>query len=42
MAQLQTHDHGLPLLFYGDSYRFPDIFHTIRLLGQRAPTNKEE
>jgi Xaa-Pro aminopeptidase len=21
-----------PLLFYGDSYRFPDIFHTIRFL----------
>src|SRR5258708_6750640 len=24
--------NGAPLLFYGDSYRFPDIFHTIRFL----------
>ena len=24
--------NGAPLLFYGDSYRFPDIYHTIRFL----------
>ena len=23
---------GAPLLFYGDSYRYPDIYHTIRFL----------
>ncbi|HEV2011791.1 MAG TPA: M24 family metallopeptidase [Candidatus Limnocylindria bacterium] len=23
---------GVPLLFYGDSYRYPDIYHTIRFL----------
>jgi Xaa-Pro aminopeptidase len=23
---------GAPLLFYGDSYRFPDVYHTIRFL----------
>jgi Xaa-Pro aminopeptidase len=27
-----TEDHGAPLLFYGDSYRFPDVYHTIRFL----------
>ena len=25
-------ENGAPLLFYGDSYRFPDIYHTIRFL----------
>ena len=24
--------NGAPLLFYGDSYRFPDVYHTIRFL----------
>src|SRR5436190_1745025 len=24
--------NGTPLLLYGDSYRFPDIYHTIRFL----------
>jgi Xaa-Pro aminopeptidase len=24
--------NGAPLLFYGDSYRYPDIYHTIRFL----------
>src|SRR3989440_689487 len=24
--------NGAPLLFYGDSYRFPDIYHSIRFL----------
>jgi len=24
--------NGGPLLFYGDSYRYPDIYHTIRFL----------
>ena len=25
-------ENGAPLLFYGDSYRYPDIYHTIRYL----------
>jgi Xaa-Pro aminopeptidase len=25
-------NNGAPLLFYGDSYRYPDIYHTIRFL----------
>ena len=28
----QRSNNGAPLLFYGDSYRFPDIYHTIRFL----------
>jgi len=28
----QRSSNGAPLLFYGDSYRFPDIYHTIRFL----------
>src|SRR5256714_5526696 len=24
--------NGAPLLFYGDSYRYPDIYHSIRFL----------
>jgi len=27
---------GVPLLFYGDSYRFPDIYHTTRFLAPDA------
>jgi Xaa-Pro aminopeptidase len=28
--------NGGPLLFYGDSYRYPDIYHTIRFLAPDA------
>lgn len=31
-----TGPHALPLLFYGDSYRFPDIYHTTRFLAPDA------
>jgi len=40
MAEKQTDAarsaHGAPLLFYGDSYRFPDIYHTTRFLAPDA------
>jgi Xaa-Pro aminopeptidase len=32
MAERSGMKDGAPLLFYGDSYRFPDIFHMIRFL----------
>ena len=32
----RTSEASLPLLFYGDSYRFPDIYHTTRFLAPDA------
>ena len=29
---MARHDGGRPLLFFGDTYRFPDIYHSIRFL----------
>jgi len=32
MERSDARDGGAPLLFYGDTYRYPDIYHAIRFL----------
>src|SRR6266850_1219365 len=36
MPQAPRADAGLPLLFYADGYRFPDVFHLTRFLSPDA------
>ena len=42
MSESEAKNLGVPLLFHGDSYRFPDIYHTTRFLAPDAFTALEQ